>query len=721
MKHKIVFFLVIIFVIISAINFLDGKLFLWWDNSRLFIYYPELYSNFILWWGINFSDFPLSWSYKPIYHLIFLTKILEWIKGIVGTYGLGIFVYSLINIGWFFGIYKLLSIYDLEKKDKYLRSLLSVLYITSSITFINFNSFFAGVFLVGTGPWVLYSAIQYLSKWKLKYLILLSIICLIFWVSFYAIPWVMPMILLILFFIVINKKKIPNKRIFLVTIIAFMSSLYWLIPFSIQFNIENSFFSKINIHDTFTPTVMNTSRDNSVMYPLWLQFHQSIAENYKWWYKEVFDKYYKYTLPFTLVLFFISIIWLTKYHKGRDHYYIYISFIFILFLYTVNIGPLREIFLLFNNIPGFSMFRNFYDKFGITYGIIYILFLFITLRHIPHRKLLYSYIIITITFISIPFILWEHLDNKVWKTEKSSLIEWYNNDYLEVLWWLKENSTTMGKNIHLPLSVSQYNIINWWNNSLYTWLEPSYIMSEVKNIVWYKFIKRLYGECNIEESILNISCFHQRSTNNDVNFFIVHKNPFPAAYIYNWVTHSLSTKIKESVERIYPIVLENDEYIVYGLKARKEDSNLRKVHSYKYIYQVKNLSDEKEINLNLFYTKYWIANFHKSTISIFSKNLFEHEQTWDWYNKWTLNKKNLLNIYWKNLQSEWYPKILSDWRKDYKYYIENLDGSIDTDIVLYFKPQQYFYIGCIISVSTFFVLVLSLMTSIINSRRKNDR
>ena len=186
MKFKyLLFTITIISIVISGVNFLWWDLFLWWDNSRLFIYYPELYSQFIMSGWINFSDFPLEWSYKPIYHLIFITTILGALKTLVWTYYLWLITYCGINVWGFFWIYKLLWLYSKKNNDSTLRIIVSILYICSSIVFINFNSFFAWVFLIATWPFLIFNFIKYIEEWKLLNLVSFSFITLVFWISFF--------------------------------------------------------------------------------------------------------------------------------------------------------------------------------------------------------------------------------------------------------------------------------------------------------------------------------------------------------------------------------------------------------------------------------------------------------------------------------------------------------------------------------------------------------
>ncbi len=63
---------------------------------------------------------------------------------------------------------------------------------------------------------------------------------------------------------------------------------------------------------------------------------------------------------------------------------------------------------------------------------------------------------------------------------------------------------------------------------------------------------------------------------------------------------------------------------------------------------------------------------------------------------------------------------MSNWKVDYKYYTLNSDWSIDTELTLYFKPQSYFYMGSIISWTTFIILIWYLGVDFVRNRRKKN-
>lgn len=97
-------------------------------------------------------------------------------------------------------------------------------------------------------------------------------------------------------------------------------------------------------------------------------------------------------------------------------------------------------------------------------------------------------------------------------------------------------------------------------------------------------------------------------------------------------------------------------------------------------------------------------------------------KTLDFLNSWSLKKDVILdeidNTYWDQLKNEWYPKILSNGKIDYKYYILNTDGSIDMRVTLFFRSQAYFYVWLIISWFTLLGYIVYFLVSSFFSRRR---
>ena len=97
--------------------------------------------------------------------------------------------------------------------------------------------------------------------------------------------------------------------------------------------------------------------------------------------------------------------------------------------------------------------------------------------------------------------------------------------------------------------------------------------------------------------------------------------------------------------------------------------------------------------------------FEKEELSyLYEKPIFDntHELVFYYANGWTIDPQYIKDNY------------------STEYYTENADGSINIELVMYFKPQSYFYLGLIISG---IILLLCIICLIINKlkQRRNKR
>lgn len=98
---------------------------------------------------------------------------------------------------------------------------------------------------------------------------------------------------------------------------------------------------------------------------------------------------------------------------------------------------------------------------------------------------------------------------------------------------------------------------------------------------------------------------------------------------------------------------------------------------------------------------------NKNTISLndlytfLNKPVFEdsHTLVYDYANQWTIDPEYIKANF------------------DKTYYKENSDGSMDIELTLYFKPQSYFYLGMIISITTLILCVVYLCFDMYKSKK----
>jgi hypothetical protein len=172
----------------------------------------------------------------------------------------------------------------------------------------------------------------------------------------------------------------------------------------------------------------------------------------------------------------------------------------------------------------------------------------------------------------------------------------------------------------------------------------------------------------------------------------------------------------------FEIFYEDNNFVIYDLPPNQDNFKIKSNNSFyiknnptKYRIYLENLSSSNtiyflesysegwELYLQKMPTKKWceVDKYYEKTTRCESKQiLFEiedilhsekekisgetHKIVYDYANQWEIDSQDIKNNY------------------SNEYYIENLDGSINIELILYFKPQSYFYWGSLISGITFF-------------------
>jgi hypothetical protein len=141
----------------------------------------------------------------------------------------------------------------------------------------------------------------------------------------------------------------------------------------------------------------------------------------------------------------------------------------------------------------------------------------------------------------------------------------------------------------------------------------------------------------------------------------------------------------------------------------------------KYSYKIAlNITGTGNIIFKDTYNKYWELLDQNN-----KKIKFKNIKTSFYTNSWIISKSDIIGHvkqnYSKELKRWWYPLLLKNWKKDYKYFILNPDWSIYINTTLYFKPQRYFYDWLIISATTLLVLFWYLWYTNIYRNRKHKK
>jgi hypothetical protein len=152
-----------------------------------------------------------------------------------------------------------------------------------------------------------------------------------------------------------------------------------------------------NTINNFALSVIATAQ-GTILYPLLNLYPRQIAFDFGWNLKNIYESFYDKTYFinfFYLIIVFLGIFNFKKYMKiweRKIFIVLLIAFSISLYFFTINIGPLLNLFILLGKIPGFVMFRNPLDKFAIGYVLIYSLLstycLVILRRRYESRKMI---------------------------------------------------------------------------------------------------------------------------------------------------------------------------------------------------------------------------------------------------------------------------------------------------------------------------------------------
>ncbi len=474
----------------------DGKLFIGGDDTHLFYIYPDLFlKNIVSSAWFNFSSVG---SYSPNFFLVPFLVILSFLhffiqSNVVFSY----LFFSLPLIGGliFFQLF-ISSIIGRNEETKTSCLIGSLVYVFSPILITGqLENFLYSVWLIPLIPAILYFFIRYQQsgqKTNIVYAVLLSIVLS---QAFFSIPWLLGLLMplscgVLLYFFQENTKKAQQlKRSILFFTAIFCSQAFWLIPFMYSFigGSSSDFGAKILSADTansFAATVEATSTGN-IIYPLTNLFFRQIAFDFHWELSKVFTAVYDKTIIVSLIYVFIlgaGLFIRTKFgsiQQKKVFLTFFLSLLVSLFLFTVNIGPFKDLFISLGNIPGFAMFRNGFDKFALGYIFIFsttiTISLFAIREHLLNRigdrsvkinrqKFAILSVLLTVV-IAINFAPIKQIVNKpLWTTTDIRTVSDIPAEYTKFMSAVKERVPSTSSILSLPYGASSYSIITGSNN-----------------------------------------------------------------------------------------------------------------------------------------------------------------------------------------------------------------------------------------------------------------
>jgi hypothetical protein len=505
--------------------------------------------------------------------------------------------------------------------------------------------------------------------------------------------------------------------------------------------------------DTFTPVVLSTAK-GFIIYPLLDLFHRQIAFDFNWKLMNDFINLYDKTFFLNLLFIAILLIGVFNYKRNLDkinrkiYIFLFTSFIAALYLFTVNIGPLKDLFLMFGKIPGFVMFRNFYDKFAIGYVFLYAALITISLVLVkkghPHKHYWINLFVLIIILINFSVVK-STVTSPLWTTENIYKTINIPKEYLNFMNTIKNNISDANNILSIPFGAASYSVIKDENsNNAYVGTSPVKIFSGVNDISGNFSFSFSKNQNLLEQEIINRNYGELNKTlyNYNINYVLVTKNvprEVLKSYAYNFsVVEKQDAEFLHAITDKKILTSDNGNYELYTTKNRNillESPNLtfQKINAVEYKLYLKNIRNTQELKFNDTFNADWKLYLQKNPNLSFCEtgDIFKFNDTAQCKSKFSFFNFSELSNLWNNSIFDKSHTVLNDFsnqwiidpgyiKKFYNsdYYTINKDGSINIELVLYFKQQLYFYYGLII---TFSVVVLSTTYLIIILYKKHER
>ncbi len=645
-NKKLILLLITMLVFLVPFVFWAGDVQVGGDDSKLYYQYPQEYLNNFTTKIISENQLGSMGNYfdqsyiSPFIVSIYIVKqVLPFVKTQLFFYALN------LSLSFFF-FYQLLIVLQKSIKIKTnftITILSSLLYSFSAFTYFTvwFHQLFA-VYLVSFVPLVLFLFIRSLIFDRFYEILLIGILSYIFSFTLLSIPWIASLVIavmpLLIYMAWTYKTRFFKNIVLLLVVVALVNSR-WLFHFIYAPLVSSS--AATDVVSMATSQEMRTANENSInavsrgntILSVWRNvFHENIQIDFNWNTWIVFAQFYRYlSIPnavFTLIILFSL---LTDAGKKQKNILLILAIGWLLssYFFTVRIGDwgLRFFVYLNNVLPGFTMFRNMYDKFGIAVALSFGLLISFAAHAIYNHFLKKNYLkqIFLLGFSGlVVFNIYPFVKGKLFEVSYASIPNIYNkNDSFSpefyeitnklddmdlssrVLWW--------------PLNSSNYTIVRSTKNSneYYIGVSPLMILKGIPDFNGFlsfpgNISDKIYQSLADKDYQQLLELFQQLN----INYIVVNKNISPEiqrSYLFSKYgsgdLYDLQMAQIDMENLVGDLIIENDSYALYEIKkeyqSQKINFEFNKVASYKYEFKIQqDITDAKLIFLDSFHSQW---------------------------------------------------------------------------------------------------------------------
>jgi len=633
------------------------------QTNNLFLYFPENFLQYLLSLFLPLNIVTYLFFVGPIFFVALL----------------GYLFFSKLSSSWIFGI-------------------LSSIFLVSNNLFVEYFIFGGNYFFVAEIALLLLLDQVIIKKNKdlsVRQIIIISLISLIISHLFFLFIYILIFGIVSIF----NNKKNLIKILLAVIFIALLNS-FILLPF-IQGSVDRpplETYQPVNLNNVLMGFVNTTS----------YVYHTSLYHYGGFVSQNIFSSFNQLFYIFLLIFAIFTILFL-----NRNKLVLLSSLVFLIF-FIFSLGPVGvisgKIFeMCFNNLSWFGFFRSF-PRFLIIIPILYLVFVSLFFRKIkPLKNISRGFLILFIIFIF-------GFHFAAFSGDFSGYVKAYEipQEYFSLD---KEFILDNQQFSILSLPTNDYENYFWTTPNTSEFRQSYYLMDSFfsKPVVFERASLQLKSRNDLFKTIFESPCsanFIDSLQKTNIKYILLHKDKMNvfSRNVLNPV------KIKECIEEYADLIKisENNYFILYKFNKSSqillsdELINFKRINSTKYIINLKIRDANATLiflqnfnsNFKLFLTPFKkIDGFEASFLdkeSIIKSQFFEGDEIRYLWENPVFDDNNHKIIY--DYANSW--EIDADYIKSNfskEYYYTNPDGSIEINLVLYFRPQSYFYLGLFIS------------------------
>ncbi len=482
-QRNVFLLLILVSITVTPLLFWGPLYYVGEDDTKLYYLFPSEYINN---YAINIvsdnhlgglaSYYPQAFSTIPFIFLIFILKNIFFFLNIqLLMFGLN------LSLGFYF--FYLLSAFwvKLSSFSFWLRIIAAFSYVFSIFIYFTIGALWLNIYLISVVPATLYFFLTGIKQQNVKRVILSAIVFSLFGNFLSNIPWLAGWILALVPFLLAFGFSF-NMKIFTKYSAIFLVCVLLLNTFVIVhlFNVftaapENSLdmASRVlsNTDKEANATLINAvAKSNRILDPVFNLFHYGLQRDFQWTSLPLYLSWYAKLILVNIFLLslIISAFFFLKRESTWDRiafYTIFSGWLIALFMFTANVGDWGlDAFLFLNEkLPGFSMFRNMYDKFAFPLAFTFAALLGASAGILIQRiSVKFKSIIITLFFLavflnSLPFVFATNFKQPFRGTTNTyNSIKQLDSDYVSLARYLQETTSNGSHIVWLPIVANNY-------------------------------------------------------------------------------------------------------------------------------------------------------------------------------------------------------------------------------------------------------------------------